>query len=88
LNTFFPNLKENFALHYVEPLFLIVMEVQRRSARNEVGVLEEEKVPASLLRGDFERDMAETEGAVLAIDVLACEYDVCFFYWELQWLSA
>src|SRR5690348_1879010 len=87
LNAFFPDLNENLALNDVKPLFLVVMQMQRRSARKKVRVLEEEEVAARLLRGDLERNAAETKRAVLALDVLACQYDAGVFDRKIGWLG-
>jgi translation initiation factor 6 (eIF-6) len=48
------------------------MQVHRRSARKKVGVLEKKEIAACIVRGDLERDVAETKRSVLAVNILAC----------------
>jgi hypothetical protein len=50
------DLEGHFPFHYVEPLLLTKVEVERRATREEVGVLHDEDAAGGFTGGDLEED--------------------------------
>jgi hypothetical protein len=55
------DLKRDFTLQHIEPLFLIEMQMERGATVGEVGVLHDEEAARGVIGGDLEKDGAEAE---------------------------
>jgi len=69
-------LEEHRSLHDVEPLILMQVEVNGRTAFEQVLVLDGEDGAAAVARGDLEEDGAEAEGVVFSEAILSGADDV------------